>query len=405
MMPGSCAASAKLRVWVHAVSVGEVDVARKVMLELRRRLPDVRFILSTTTSTGHAQAAKWMAPEDVLIYFPVDFPPVIRRVLSLIRPRILILTEGEIWPNMIRRVHGRNIPIAIINGRLSERSFRGYRRAGAFIRRPLDMIDLFCMQSDGDADRLRALGVDPARLRILGSAKYDGAAPDAAARARAETLLHRAGFIPGGRILLGGSTWSGEEAILMDILTGCRASMPDVQLILVPRHAERAGEVVAELEKRRMPYIRRSAMTEGAAVPAPGAVLLIDTTGELRNMYTVADVIFVGKSLTQHGGQNIIEPAACGKPVVVGPNMENFTAVMRDFLDADAILQVRDKGELAACIGQLLVDHPRAADVGRKAAEVVARNQGAVVANVEAVLPLIPPCGREGGAGDGDTNP
>lgn len=377
------------RIWIHAVSVGEVGVALKFIAAIRARIPGSAFVISTTTSTGHAAVARALAPGDVLIYYPVDFPPVIRRVLRIIRPTALILAEGELWPNMIRIIRGQGIPVAVINGRLSVKSFRGYRRAGIFLRTPLRMIDHFYMQSEDDAGRIRSLGVEPGRVTVFGSAKYDGAAPDRQACDNARGIFAMAGYVPTDTILLGGSTWPGEEAILLDIYRELKPSQPALKLVLVPRHAERTSDVVSEVEQRGLPFVRRSTLGQGGVKATGSEILLVDTTGELRGLYAAADIIFVGKSLTQHGGQNIIEPAACAKPVLVGPNMENFATIMEDFLAADAIVQVADKHALSGEIRRLIADPLARAELGRRAAGIVARNQGAVAKTVAAMEALL----------------
>ncbi|MCX7008842.1 MAG: 3-deoxy-D-manno-octulosonic acid transferase [Kiritimatiellaeota bacterium] len=375
------------RVWIHAVSVGEVGVALRLIQELRTAKPDLRFLLSTTTSTGHAVAQQQLAPEIPLIYFPLDVPPVSRRVIHLIRPRALLLIENEMWPNLIRAARRHNVPVAMINARISAHSFHGYRLLRFLTRRLLPQFTAFFAQGQPDADRLTALGAPADRLRVMGSARYDLAPASDGGAEKARTALNGAGFAATRPILLGGSTWDGEEAALLDTLIALRPLMPDLALVLVPRHAERRAEVLREIEARHLAVVCRSAMKK---LESPD-VLLVDTTGELRNFYAIANVIFVGKSLTQHGGQNIIEPAGCAKPVIVGPNMENFESIIPDFLAAQALVQVKDIGELRTAAARLLQNPAEAEALGARAAAVVQAKSGALHASVQALLPLLEP--------------
>ena len=368
----------KRRIWVHAVSVGEVSVGLRFMDSWRRARPGAAFVLSTNTSTAYALAERSLNPDDVLVYFPVDFPPVLHVAIDVIQPQILVLTEGEWWPNLIRKVHARGIPIVLINGRMSERSFHGYRRLRVLFSRVMRMMDLLCVQSRGDADRLLALEADPARVHITGSAKYDAAQIDPDSVGTVTEILLAAGMPVSDAFIVGGSTWPGEEAILLDIYTRFKSDQPGLRLILVPRHAERRDEVMAEIRSRNLKVVQRSRMSGSAPVGEPPDVLLVDTTGELRHFYAIASVIFMGKSLTYHGGQNIIEAAAYGKPIVVGPNNENFVDVVRDFLAADAILQVTDAEELSQKLRQLLSEASMRQAYGERASAVVGRNRGSL---------------------------
>lgn len=364
------------RIWIHAVSVGEVNVALSFIAEWRRRHSAARFVLSVTTPTGRGVAAGRMHEADVLIYFPVDFPPITRRAMDLIRPAALILVEGELWPNLIRRAAGAGVPVALINGRVSERSFRGYRKVGAFTRRVLPLFARLCMQGEADAERLRALGAPADRLRVMGSAKYELTPPPPQLEADARAFLAAVGFPADRLVLVGGSTWPGEEEALLELYRALRGEFPGLRLVLVPRHAERAPEVLRSLDASGVRFARRK------QPPAPGSepaeVALVDTTGELMGFYAAADVVFVGKSLTQHGGQNPIEPAWCGRPVICGPNMENFVPVMADFAAAGALIQVPDAAGLREAVRGLLADAARRAELGSRAGAFVRAQAGAM---------------------------
>ena len=380
------------RVWVHAVSVGELFVALKLMKEWRARVPGVRFVLTVNTSTAREIAERELPVLDVLLYFPADFPWIARRALDAIRPCAIVLVEVELWPNLIRLAHRRGVPVILANGRISDRSFARYAKARFISRRLLPMVDLFCMQSQTDADRIISLGAPPDRVRALGTAKYDVATADVSGEAAARALLRAAGVLEGDKIILGGSTWAGEEGLLLDVFKGLKTRYRNLVLVLAPRHAERAAEVVHEIKANMRTLVRRTELKPGnpprAARPD---VFLLDTTGELKNFYSCADVIFIGKSLTQHGGQNIIEPALFAKPIVVGPNMENFKAVMEDFLQAGAVAQIKNLQDLRRTMDDLIADESRRKKMCEAAARVVAEKSGAISRTLDLLDPILVP--------------
>jgi len=371
-------------IWIHAVSVGELFVALRFIEEYRKRNPDARFVLSTTTSTGHTLAEQKLDARDVLIYFPLDLPLVMNRVFNAINPQKLILVECEFWPNLVRQAHKRGIPVSLINGRISDSSFKGYMRLRPFTRRLLEMMDRVCMQGRQDAERILAMGARPATVKTLGTAKYDLPPPAADADAKARAVLQTISVPDSALILTAGSTWPGEEEALCRIYKTLRAKHPELFLVLVPRHAERRDAVVKTLEAQNLSFVLRSNCRPGGPTGRPD-VLVVDTTGELMSFYAAADVVFVGKSLCEHGGQNPIEPALFGKPVIVGPNMENFPAVMDDFLSAKALRQVCDGQELEFAVSELLADSSARAQLGTAARNVVETNRGVIEKMVSAV--------------------
>ncbi len=374
-------------IWIQAVSVGELAVAFSFMDELRRRAPNLRFVLTTNTSTGHALALKKVHAPDVTLYFPMDVPGVVTRALRRIRPGVVVLIENEMWPNLIRYSRQRGIPVLLVNGRISAHSFQGYRKLRWITRRLLPSLNWFCVQSAVDRDRLLALGAPPERVEVAGSAKYDIDATAPTAEARARALLAKLGVKPDHPVLVGVSTWAGEEAALLDFYQTAQTTHPGLLLVLVPRHAERREEVLDEIRRRGLSYVQRSRFPDDAPAPeARPAVLLVDTTGELRGFYAAADLIFVGKSLTQTGGQNPIEPARDGKPVVVGPHMENFAVIAADFTAAAAWRQARDTADLHRILLELLGDPAARQRLGRAAADLVANKAGATRRMAERVL-------------------
>ncbi len=370
------------RVWIHAVSVGEIYVALRFMKAYRDAHPNTFFALSTTTSTGHAIAQQEIDPRDVLFYFPVDLPGVIKKVLRIINPERLILVEGEFWPNLIRLADNQGIPVSLINGRMSERSFKGYRKLKPLTADVLRRINPICVQGWIDAERLIGIGARAESVHVMGTIKFDVAERNVSGEKMATEMMRRIGVSEDTKVLLGGSTWPGEEAVLCDLYKKLKTKTEKLFLILVPRHVERANEIIQCLEERNLSYRCRSQMDEHSEVENPD-VLFVDTTGELRNFYSVADLIFVGKSLLEHGGQNPIEPALCGKAIVVGPNMENFPAVMPIFLKDEALIQVENVHLLESTITSLLEDDSARTALGMRAEQVVKKNQGVIQKTVQ----------------------
>ena len=373
------------RIWVHAVSVGEIYIALKFIKAYRNVRPDACFALSTTTSTGHAIGRKEIDDRDVLFYFPVDLPLVINKVLRIIDPVRIVLVEGEFWPNLIRLAGKRDIPVSLINGRISEKSFKGYRWLKPLTADILRCINPICVQGELDAERMLGIGAPEKHVHVMGTAKFDVAERNPAGEQAAKALLKMLNVPDNAVVLLGGSTWPGEEEALCRIYKKLRERHPDLFLVIVPRHVERADEVVQCLENQSLSFVRRSRCEEYASQEMPD-VLFVDTTGELRNFYSLADIIFVGKSLCEHGGQNPIEPAMFGKAVVVGPNMENFPAVMPVFLRDAAVLQVESADGLELAVSRLMVDASFREQLGRFAAQTVADNRGVMERTVKFLI-------------------
>lgn len=372
-------ASAGAPIWLHAVSVGEVQVAGQLMQALRAVDPSIRFVFSTTSSTGWRTAEGLLADGDTLIYNPLDFPWLVRRALDVVAPRAVILTETEIWPNFIREIRRRRIPLFLANARISDRSAPRYRSMRWFFGDVFRCFTKMYVQSDLDAERLAAAGADPSAMDVTGSFKFD------VAKRNPQKEEELRAWIGDGRILLGGSTWPGEDEALLRIY---RETPPDVKLVIAPRHFEKADAVEDNIRRAGFMCIRRSRGdsceypdTTGKADIASQTrpVYLADTTGELMGLFGIASAAFVGKSLCAHGSQNMIEPCLCGVPTVVGPYTENFRPVMSDLLAADAIVQVRDEAEMrSALLSFLAADGRVMADaLGERARTAVVRRRGA----------------------------
>lgn len=363
------------RVWVHAVSVGEVAVAGQLMAEMRRQAPGIAFVLSVTSSTGWTQAQAQVQEKDVLIYGPLDYPGCVRRAVKAIRPAAYVITETELWPNVIRLAAARKVPIFLVNARISDRSAPGYRRLKSWFGPVLNRLTRIYAQSELDAQRLVDAGCERGRIEVSGSMKFDVARRNPAKEAELRAYLAAAGFDPAAPILLGGSTWPGEDAFLLEVYRRARAEVPALRLILAPRHFEKAGEVERNIAAAGFPCLRKSRAPEPTPQPED-AVLLADTTGELMGFYGLSQVVFVGKSLCEHGAQNMIEPCLCGCAVAIGPNTENFRPVMSDLLDQRALLQAPDREALAEALLGLIRSEADRRALGARATSAVERRRG-----------------------------
>jgi 3-deoxy-D-manno-octulosonic-acid transferase len=372
--------------WLHAVSVGEVGVCLQLLRALEQNLPAFQFVVSTTTSTGMGELRRRLPSHIQAIYYPADFPGVVRRALNTLRPRAIILVEAELWPNLLWQAQDRGIPLFLVNARLSERSFKGYGRFSVLFRPIFSRFRAVGCQQPGDAQRLIALGFPAAAVRAVGNMKFDAAQPDPRPGLDVPGLLRQIGVNTNAKLLVAGSTHAGEEAILAEMLPRLRRRFPDLFLILVPRHFERAKEAGQELATRGIPFVYRSDVSSEKQL-APGQLecLLVNSTGELKFFYEQAALVFVGKSLTAEGGQNPIEPAALGKAMVFGPNMQNFKAVAAAFLAEQAAIQVPDAAGLEEAIAELLGDDRRRVEMGARALQVVRQNLGATARTVQLI--------------------
>ena len=385
------------RVWFHAVSVGEVLLLRGPIAELRRLRPDVDVVLTTTTETGY-DVARQQFPNLPVCFFPLDFTWAVRRALGRLQPTLLVLAELELWPNLIRQAARQNVRLAIVNGRLSARSFRGYRRLKPLFARLLGRFDLIAVQNDDYAARFLALGAPAHRTIVTGSVKFDGVCTN---RMNPHTVaLGQAfGLTPSELVFIAGSTQAPEEEYALQTWATLRSHFLTLRLILVPRHRERFEEVAALVRQSGYALRRRTEIANAAGkelggdageIPAGnGPVLLLDTLGELGACWGLADVAFVGGSLTNRGGQNMIEPAAYGAAVLFGPNTRNFRDIVQLLLDADAAVVVGNGAGLTTTVGQLLGDAALRQELGARAAATVAAHCGATARTVELINDLL----------------
>jgi len=382
-------------IWIHCVSVGETEAARPLVRALLDRFPSYRLVISTTTVTGQQVARDAFGREAAAIfYFPIDWAWTVRRVLNTLQPAAILIMETELWPNLLRECRARAIPVALVNGRISITSFGRYKLIRPFISRVLANISIALMQSEPDASRIRELGIPASRVLMLGNLKFDsaeGAADDGATAG----LRERFGLGGNGRLIVAASTHAPEELVVIDAFKQIKSSQPDyrARLLIAPRHPERFDEVASLLHDSGLTWARRSAV--GRVEDRSCDVVLLDTIGELRAVYPLADIAFVGGSIATHGGHNTLEPAARGVCVVTGAHTHNFAAITKALLDEKALLQLPNvaaseaPAELASALNKLLTDDAQRRDIGQRALAVCNRNRGATERTVQMIAKLL----------------
>ena len=373
-------------VWIHGVSVGEVKAASNFIAQLRRLRPDLDLLVSATTPNGHI-VARQEYPDLPVVFYPLDFANFPGRALDRIRPRCVLLMELEIWPNFLQAARKRDIPVAVINGRISERTFKGYRLARGLLPQ-LDLITKYCVQDRAYQKRLLDLGVDGARVFVTGNMKYDSVVMPKLDEAAAEL---RPWLAPAGeKVLVAGSTHHDEEQAVLQAVAAVQAegALP-LRVVLVPRHPERSGAICEQVAQLGHRPVRWTESRQGLPRLAPGDVVVVDTIGQLQRFYSACDVAFVGGSLIPHGGQNMLEPAAQGRAVLFGPHTTNFRRDVELLLVAEAVVQVPDRPAFARELSRLLRDPGRCAALGAKARQVIVDNQGATARTLELVQDLL----------------
>lgn len=374
-------------IWVHAVSVGEVQAAAALVIALRERYPETPVLVTTFTPTGAARARALFRGAAEVRFLPFDLPGSVRRFLDRARPRLAVIVETELWPNLYRQCRLRRIPLVIASARLSRRSIDRYRRLGALFRETVRGGVVVAAQGEGDAERFRALGAAAERTHITGNLKFDlSLPPDIAEHGRAL----RGQYAPTRAVWVAGSTHGGvEEEAVIEAHRRVRALHPAALLVLAPRHPNRFGEVADWLERRGIAFARRSRSSAAAGAGDSPEVLLLDTLGELLYFYAAADVAFVGGSLAPIGGHNLLEPAALGLPVLTGPNNQNGEDVARLLLDCGAAEVVRNGGELGSRVAELLSDQALRMEMGNRGRATVDRNRGALEKLMHLIEPLL----------------
>jgi len=371
----------KKNIWIHAVSVGEVLAIVDLVAKLKQALPYHHIICTTVTKTGYKIACDQLPKSCSVLFAPLDFSWVVKKYINVICPQIYLSVETEIWPNLYHALHARKVPIMLINGRISDKSFKKYKRLKSLLKGILGDVTLFLMQSQMDADRIIHLGADSNRVRVLGNVKFDNLP--------SKVLLEKRdlGFEASDELLIAGSTHPGEEEILIDVYKALLSSHPHLRLILTPRHVERSEEIVSLVQSHGFEPVRFSQLNQ--VVLTARSMVIVDEIGHLRELYSLAKLVFVGKSLCGEGGQNVIEPAFFGKPVFVGPHTYNFKDIMEIFLREKAIVQIQNADELLSVMQKLLNDPTEFNHIGHTAQKIVERYQGSTRKTVEEIVNLI----------------
>lgn len=370
-------------IWIHAVSVGETRAAIPLLKALRQRYPDAFMILSNVTETGR-EVATGVAEIDEYIFFPFDLRLIVRKVLRVIRPDIIVLVETEIWPNFVLEAKRKNIPVVLVNGRISDRSFPRYRMAGRLLLPILHSISDYCMQSEQDSRRIRHLGAPAGRVRVTGNLKFD-MQPPLVKVTDFETLKSDLKLPENGRIWVAGSTHDGEETQLVKVYQELREICPELFLVLVPRHPERCRQVLEKLDKLKVSGTLRSTLATLNRALQPGEVMVVDTLGEMLSLYALADLVFVGGSLVNIGGHNVLEAALLKKPVLFGSHMQNFKEIARLVRAAHAGLQVKNSEDLYRQMRVLLENPDEARRIGENGHHLLEENRGATQKTLEII--------------------
>lgn len=379
-------------IWLHCVSVGETQAARPLVNRLRKEFPEHALVVSTITRTGQKLAQDVFGRQvDSVFYFPFDWRWSVRRALRIINPSVVLLMETELWPNFLRECKAREIPVALVNGRISRQSFRRYSSIKFFLRRVLESLSVAVMQSETDAQRLEALGMPGDRIRTAGNLKFDAGAVVMTGEKTA-AIRERFGLDEARPIILAASTHAPEEKVLIESFKQIRRSQT-VRLILAPRHPERFAEVASLIQNSGLSWARRT--DAPAATDTQASVILLDTIGELPAVYSLATVVFVGGSIVDRGGHNVLEPAAAGVPVVTGAHTHNFHAIVGLLNEQNALVQLPPlegdaaSNQLTAVFTDLLTNPERRTEVATRATQLIATNQGAADRTIKIITPLL----------------
>ena len=373
--------------WIHAVSVGETRAAIPLVKALKADYPDCAILLSNVTETGHAIAEE-VREADLCIFFPFDLSWVVKRALRQIRPALIVIVETEIWPNFVRAAHQSRIPLVLVNGRLSDRSYPRYRRVRFLMEPLLEKFSAFCMQSELDGERVRQLGGRAGKVVVTHNLKFDMQAP--AVGSDQVDVLRRTYHLPGDcQVWVAGSTHAGEEEQILEAFLALRAVGRRLILILVPRHPERCRAVGETIQGKNLPFELRSTLSDLDRSLAPGEVLLGDSVGEMLQFYAVADLVFVGGSLVPVGGHNVLEAALLSRPVLFGPHMHNFKEISRMLLEVSGGRQVADGAALGKAVGELLDAPELCAEMGASGHRLLELNAGATARTLRVIHGLL----------------
>jgi 3-deoxy-D-manno-octulosonic-acid transferase len=370
-------------IWIHAVSVGEVMTIIDLVKRMRAAFADHRIVCSTVTLTGYRLASERLGDDAVVIFAPLDFSWVVNRYVEVINPKIYIATETEIWPNLFSALNTRRVPIIVINGRISDRSFSGYKNAAFLLKSSFQKVAFFAMQSEQDAQRIKWLGASDDKIQVVGNIKFDQI-PNESGSVSTKFQISK-----DWDVFIAGSTHSGEEEIVLTAYQKLRQQFPKLRLIIAPRHIERVPEVAALVQFKQLAPVCFSA-SRGSVLSDPNEVMVVDEIGRLRGLYSLAKVVFIGKTFSVGGGQNMIEPASAGKVVILGPQTYNFKDVVETFLRNEAMVQIHDPAQLADQVAHLLNNPLAVLKISQRALEVVGMNRGASVKTLSIIERLLP---------------
>ena len=370
-------------VWIHAVSVGEALVAANLCEAIKARIPGVKVIVSTTTRTGNEMIRKSSKSVDGVFYYPIDVRRVVKNVLNKVDPSAYVIVETELWPNMLEEVSARSIPLVLVNGRISDRSFLGYKRIGFITKRMLGCFSSVCVQTQRDAEKIKALGCPASKIRVTGNVKFDISFPEPR---QTDVEKISEAFPEGSRVIVAGSTHYPEEKFIIDEFIKLRKGSKDVKLVVAPRHIERKDAIKIYVESFNLKCCFFSGITGSKFKKEENFdVIIVDTIGHLKDIYSRATVVFIGGSLAKKGGQNPIEAARWGKAVIFGPNMDNFREVARNFIENGAAIMVEDPVELGKAILEILNNDQKRMLMEKNSREVIEKNSGAIEKTVEAI--------------------
>jgi 3-deoxy-D-manno-octulosonic-acid transferase len=369
------------RIWIQAVSVGEVAVCKSLIPLLKNNFPGRDLVISTITKTGNDLAKKLFSKDAVIIYFPLDFGFTVRRAVKYIKPALYIMVETEIWPNLLKELSLNSIPSVMINGRISDRSIGKYRLVKPFLKNVLSEISAFCMQDTVDAERVISLGAPPDRVKVTGNMKFDAEVP--ASIETPDIIRRNLCLNAEDALFVAGSTHEGEEEIIVEAFKELIPEFPKLKLLIAPRHIDRVGAIEGVIKRCGFGSVRVSELKGSNVVNRERQILILDKIGHLNEAYSIATIVFVGGSLIRHGGQNPVEPAVMGRAILFGPHMFNFKYITNALLEEGAALQVSGREDMVKNLNMLLKDPPKRAEIGDNAKRVIARNRGATKKNLE----------------------
>lgn len=375
-MPEEFKCGARKVIWVHAVSVGEVLAAKPFIEALKDTFPDYRVIVSTTTKTGN-DTAKSVLKGTPVFYFPLDLSFIVNKVIAFTRPRLFIVFETEIWPNLISALHRKKIPIALVNGRISDKSYRGYKLIKFIFAGVLRKISLFLMQTNEDAARVISIGAPSENVKVMGNVKYDLEFKEISFASK-EALRENLGVASGDPVIICGSTHNGEEEIMLRVFRKISDKFKNTRLIIAPRHIERSSEIMELIAKMNLKAARLSEIASAKDPDGKKPVIVVDTMGRLREIYSIGTAVFVGGSMVKRGGHNIAEPAIFKKAIVFGPYMNNFRDMAERFLKRKAAVMAHDERELVGIVDDILANPKKREAIGEAAFAIITENKGAV---------------------------